>query len=228
MAIYAISDLHLSISTPGKSMQEFGKDWTEYESRIEYNWKSTVKDEDTVIVPGDISWAMNLEEAKLDFEFINSLPGTKIIVKGNHDYYFTTVSKVENFLKDNNFNTIKVLFNNSYTVDGYNICGTRGWKYGTDVEANDEKIMKRELGRLKLSLDSINEENKALPIIVAVHYPPFNYAVKRLLEEYNVKTCIYGHLHGEGHYMVKEGIEKGVNYIMVGGDYTGFKLIKLS
>lgn len=227
MAIYAISDLHLSISKPEKSMQEFGKDWFDYEKRIEENWKNIVKDEDTVIIPGDISWAMNLEEAKPDFEFINSMPGNKIIIKGNHDYYFTTASKVQKFLLENNMNTIKILFNNSYVVEGHNICGTRGWKNGTEVAKDDEKIILRELGRLKLSLDSIKEENKMLPIIVAVHYPPFNYRVKRLLEEYNVKTCIYGHLHGEGHYMVREGIENNVNYIMVGGDYTGFKLMKL-
>jgi predicted phosphohydrolase len=228
MSIYAISDLHLSISKPEKSMQEFGDEWKDYEKRIEKNWKETVGTNDTVIIPGDISWAMTLDEAKPDFAFIESLPGKKIIVKGNHDYYFSTLTKVQKFLKDNNFNSIEILYNNSYNVEGYNICGTRGWKYGTDTDADDDKVIDREVGRLKLSIDSIKEENKNLPIIVAIHYPPFNYKIKKVLEEYNVKKCIYGHLHGEGHYMVKQGIDNNVEYIMVGGDYTGFRLIKLN
>lgn len=228
MSIYAISDLHLSISKPEKSMQEFGDEWKDYEKRIEKNWKETVGTNDTVIIPGDISWAMTLDEAKSDFQFIDSLPGKKIIIKGNHDYYFSTLTKVQKFLKDNNFNSIEILYNNSYNVEGYNICGTRGWKYGTDTDADDDKVIDREVGRLKLSIDSIKEENKNLPIIVAIHYPPFNYKIKKVLEEYSVKKCIYGHLHGDGHYMVKQGRDNNVEYIMVGGDYTGFRLIKLN
>lgn len=228
MSIYAISDLHLSISKPEKSMQEFGDEWKDYEKRIEKNWKETVQQSDTVIIPGDISWAMTLDEAKPDFAFIDSLPGKKIIVKGNHDYYFSTLTKVKKFLSDNKFDSIDILYNNSFTVEDYNICGTRGWKYGTDTDADDDKVIDREVGRLKLSIDSIKEENKNLPIIVAIHYPPFNYKIKRVLEEYNVKKCIYGHLHGEGHYMVKQGMDNNVEYIMVGGDYTGFRLIKLN
>lgn len=228
MAIYAISDLHLAIAKPEKTMDEFGKDWENYQERIKENWENTVTEEDTIIIAGDISWAMSLEEAKPDFEFINSLPGNKIILKGNHDYYFSTQAKVNKFLEDNNFNTIKILYNNSYNVEGYNICGTRGWKHGTDTDADDEKILNREIGRLKLSIESIPEDKKDDPIIVAIHFPPFEYRVRRILEEHNVKTCVYGHLHGDGHYMVNQGIEKGVNYIMVGGDYTGFRLIKLN
>ena len=228
MAIFAISDLHIAISKPDKTMDEFGKDWENYQERIKDNWEKQVKAEDTVIIAGDISWAMNLEEATPDFEFINNLPGNKIILKGNHDYYFSTLVKVNKFLEDNKFNTIKILYNNSYFVEGYNICGARGWKHGTDTDADDEKIINREVGRLKLSIESIDEENKENPIIVATHFPPFNHKIKRTLEEYKVKTCVYGHLHGDGHYMVNQGVENGVNYIMVGGDYTGFKLIKLN
>lgn len=195
MAIYAISDLHLSISKPEKSMQEFGKDWKDYEKKLEKNWKQTVNENDTVIISGDISWAMTLEEAKQDFQFIDSLPGKKIIVKGNHDYYFSTLTKMNNFLKNNNFNTIKALFNNSFNIEGYNICGTRGWKYGIDTNVDDSKIMEREIGRLKISLNSIKKENKNQPIIVAMHFPPFFNDIKKVLEEYKVVKCIYGHLH---------------------------------
>lgn len=228
MGIYAISDLHLSISMPDKSMDIFGDVWKDYEKKIEKNWKKTVKEEDTVIIPGDISWAMNLEDAYLDFEYINNLPGNKIILKGNHDYYFSTVTKLNAFLKENNFDSIQILQNNSYFIDGYNICGTRGWKFGVGSTKEDQKIYQRELIRLKLSLDSIKKENKDKAIILATHFPPFEYEFKNVLNEYKVKKCIYGHLHGEGHYMVKQGIEEGIDYIMVSGDYTGFKLIKLA
>lgn len=176
-------------------MQEFGKDWKDYEKKLEKNWKQTVNENDTVIISGDISWAMTLEEAKQDFQFIDSLPGKKIIVKGNHDYYFSTLTKMNNFLKNNNFNTIKALFNNSFNIEGYNICGTRGWKYGIDTNVDDSKIMEREIGRLKISLNSIKKENKNQPIIVAMHFPPFFNDIKKVLEEYKVVKCIYGHLH---------------------------------
>jgi len=228
MSIYAISDLHLSISMPDKSMSVFGDVWRDYEKKIEENWKKTVKEEDTVLIPGDISWAMNLEDAVNDFAFIESLPGKKIIIKGNHDFYFSTVTKLNKFFKDNHFYSIQILHNDSYFVDGVNVCGTRGWKQGPDATKEDHKIFQRELIRLRLSLDSIKKENKDKDIIVGTHFPPFEYNFKNILKEYKVKKCVYGHLHGDGHYMVKQMVEDGVEYIMVGGDYTGFKLVKLA
>lgn len=230
MAIYAISDLHLSFNDDSKSMEFFGKEWEKYVEKIETNWKSTVKEEDTVLIAGDISWANNLEEAKEDFRFINSLPGKKIIIKGNHDYYFSTMRKVQKFLDENNFNTINILFNNSYVIDNYAICGTRGWGNITEADRciDNNKILAREIGRLKLSYNSLSKEDKEKEIIVITHFPPFNFEFKNVLKEIGTKKCIYGHLHGNGHYMVKEGIIDDIEYVMVSGDYTGFRLVKIA
>ena len=203
MAIYGISDLHLSKAVPNKSMELFGKAWQNYEEKLDKNWREIIKDTDTVLIPGDISWAIDLDIAYKDFEYLNSLPGNKIILKGNHDYYFSTLTKVNKFLETNNFNSIKVLNNNSFFVENTLI-------------------------RLELSLQSIAEENKNKDIIVMTHFPPFRHEIKELLKKYNVKKCIYGHLHGDGHYMVKEGIIDGIEYKMVSGDYTKFKPIKLN
>jgi predicted phosphohydrolase len=228
MAIYALSDLHLSKAIKNKSMEVFGEEWKDYETKIDENWKKTVTNEDTVLIPGDISWALTLEAAYEDFSYLNSLPGKKIIIKGNHDYYFSTLTKVNKFLQENHFDTITVLNNDSYFVEGYNICGFRGWGNTDDDTVDDFKVYKRELVRLELSLNSIKEENKDKPIIVMTHFPPFRYEIKEMFKKYNVKLCIYGHLHGDGHYMVKEGNIDGVEYKMVSGDYTKFELINLN
>lgn len=227
MAIYAISDLHLSKAVPNKSMELFGKDWEGYEERLDKNWRATVTDKDTVLIPGDISWALDLNEAYADFAYIDSLPGNKIIIKGNHDYYFSTLTKVNKFLEDNNFSTIKVLNNNSFIIENTNICGFRGWGNTENNKADDHKVFLRELVRLELSLNSISEENKDKDIIVMTHFPPFRYEIKELFKRYNVKQCIYGHLHGDGHYMVREGLIDDVKYTMVSGDYTKFELVRL-
>lgn len=228
MAIYAISDLHLSKAVSEKSMELFGKDWENYEQRIDENWKATVKDTDTVLIPGDISWSLDLDSAYADFAYIDSLPGNKIMIKGNHDYYFSTLTKVNKFLEDNNFKSIKILNNNSFCVENINICGFRGWGNTEDENVDDYKVYQRELVRLELSLNSIEEENKGKDIIVMTHFPPFRHEIKEIFKKYNVKKCIYGHLHGEGHYMIKEGLIDGVEYTMVSGDYTGFNLVKLN
>ncbi len=229
MSIYAISDLHLSFSDDSKSMEFFGPDWKDYVKKIDINWKNTVKEEDTVLIAGDISWANNLENAKEDFAFIDSLPGQKIIIKGNHDYYFSTTKKVNEFLKVNNFNTIHILYNNSYVVEDTVICGTRGW--GNVVEAEEKvdnnKIIKRECIRLRLSYNSLNEEDKRKEKIVITHFPPFYHEFREVLNEIGANICIYGHLHGDGHYMVRQGNIDGIKYIMVAGDYTDFNLVKI-
>jgi len=171
MSIYAISDLHLSFST-NKPMNIFGDNWNNYEKRIEENWKKLVREEDTILLPGDFSWAMTFEEAKQDFEYLNKLPGRKIMLKGNHDYWWGTLNKINKFLKDNNLENINMLYNNSYLVENRIICGTRGWTI-VDNDEENEKIYKRELLRLEMSLkDGINKYGKEKEIIVCMHYPP--------------------------------------------------------
>lgn len=235
MAIYAISDLHLSFGV-NKPMNIFGKVWDNYEETIKQNWLQTVKEEDTVIIPGDISWAMTLNESIKDFEYINNLPGKKIILRGNHDYYFSTKTKMLNFFEEQGFKDIQIIHNTAIEVEDYIICGSRGWgKTENNNAEQDKKIIAREEIRLKNSLeqgkklqDECLARGEKKEIIVALHFPPFISNFVKLMEEYNVKTCIYGHLHGYGHNMIKEGIIGNIDYKFVGCDYTGFKLIKLS
>lgn len=231
MAVYAISDLHLSFGVD-KPMNIFGEKWENYEKRIVSNWNKKVKEKDTVVIPGDISWAMTLKEAVKDFKFINDLPGKKIILRGNHDYYFSTVSKLNDFFKENNFDSIEILRNNAFLLDDYIIAGTRGWgKTENTDKVLDKKIIAREEIRLKLSLEfakKINETlNEKKKILVAMHFPPFIGHFCDIMKEYNVKKCIYGHLHGYGHCMIKEGIIDGIDYKMVSCDYTKFDLVEL-
>ena len=234
MAIYAISDLHLSFGV-NKPMNIFGEVWNNYEEEIRKNWVENVKDEDTVIVSGDISWAMSLNESIKDFEYINSLPGKKILVRGNHDYYFSTKTKMNNFFEAQGMKDFYILHNNAYVVEDYIICGTRGWgKTEGNTAEEDKKIIEREENRLRYSLEEGKklqqesiEEGKKREIIVALHYPPFISNFQDIMKEYGVKKCVYGHLHGFVHNFVKEGEIDGIDYRMVGCDYTGMKLIKL-
>lgn len=228
MAIYAISDLHLSFGTK-KSMEVFGKVWENYEERIKENWIKKVNDSDFVIIPGDISWANSVEEAYEDFLFIEKLPGTKILLKGNHDYYFSTVKKIQKFLDDNQFNSIKLLHNSVVDLGKFVLCGTRGWgNTESGYENVDiEKILRREENRLKISLDLAKLNYSSKDILVAMHFPPFISNFQSIMKEYNVKQCIYGHLHGFGHASIKEGNIDGIIYTMVSADYTKFDLIRL-
>jgi len=211
MAIYAISDLHLSFGV-NKPMNIFGNVWDNYEETIKQNWLQTVKEEDTVIIPGDISWAMTLNESIKDFEYIDSLPGKKIILRGNHDYYFSTKTKMLNFFEEQGFKDIQIIHNTAIEVEDYIICGSRGWgKTENNNAEQDKKIIAREEIRLKNSLeqgrklqDECLARGEKKEIIVALHFPPFISNFVKLMEEYNVKTCIYGHLHGYGHNMIKE------------------------
>ena len=217
MSLFCIADLHLSLGND-KPMDIFAG-WQDYTSRILKNWNSIVKDEDTVVVAGDISWAMKLEDCFNDFDFINNkLKGNKILLKGNHDYWWGTKRKIDSYLEENGFDKIKILFNNSYTVGNYNICGTRGWNLEIDSE-EDEKILNRELGRLKLSLDSVDNNKET---IVFLHYPPIfgTQSCKEIfdiLHNYNIKKCYYGHLHGQ----------KIIKY-SYNGDYEGISLKLIS
>lgn len=231
MSIYAISDLHLSFGVD-KPMNVFGEKWDNYEERIKSNWIQKVKEDDTVIIPGDISWGMTLKETVKDFDFINNLPGKKIILRGNHDYYFSTVTKLKRFFEENNFNTIEILRNNAFEVEDYIICGTRGWGKTENTDKKlDKKIIEREELRLRLSLDCAKKINETLckkkDIVVAMHFPPFIGNFCEIMKEYNVKKCVYGHLHGYGHFMIKEGIIDDIEYKMVSCDYTKFYLIEI-
>lgn len=203
MSIFAISDLHLSFGTD-KPMNVFGNVWENYEGKIANNWKEQVNNDDTVIIPGDISWGIDLKEALPDFKYINDLPGKKIILRGNHDYYFSTKTKLENFFKENNLNTLTILHNNAIELEKCILCGTRGWGNTESSDKKlDKKIIEREKIRLRLSLDEgkklqdniLKEKNIKKDIIVAMHFPPFISNYQAILKEYNVKMCIYGHLH---------------------------------
>lgn len=217
MSLFCIADLHLSLGND-KPMDIF-TGWQDYTSRILNNWNNIVKDEDTVVVAGDISWAMKLEDCFNDFDFINNkLKGNKILLKGNHDFWWGTKRKIDTYLEENGFDKIKILFNNSYTVGNYNICGTRGWNLEIDSE-EDEKILNRELGRLKLSLDSVDNDKET---IVFLHYPPIYgtqncQEIFEILHNYNIQKCYYGHLHGQ----------KIIKY-SYNGDYEGIKLKLIS
>lgn len=230
MAIFAISDLHLSFGTD-KPMNVFGQVWENYEDKIKINWKSSVNENDIVILPGDLSWGITLKEAKKDFEFINNLPGKKIILKGNHDYYFSTKTKVEKYFKENGFDTISVLHNDAIETNECIVAGTRGWgKTESSDKALDKKIILREENRLILSLEKakkIQEKSPDKQIIVAMHFPPFIGNFQKIMKDYDIKKCIYGHLHGYGHFMVREGIIDGIEYKMVSCDYTKFNMVKL-
>ena len=230
MAIYTISDLHLSLGMD-KPMNIFGENWENHDKKIKANWTKKVKQNDLVLLPGDFSWAMYIEDAKKDFEYLNELPGTKLLLKGNHDYWWESLTKMRKFLEENNFKNIDFIYNNSYIWEDKIIVGTRGW---SEQEENAEKIIKRENIRLGLSLeDGVKRFGKDKEIIVCMHYPPFNRYEKtelnfiKTMKKYNVKTCIYGHIHGEATKEAKQGKIDGIQFIMASSDYTNFDLIKI-
>ncbi|MGE5613244.1 MAG: metallophosphoesterase [Bacillota bacterium] len=232
MAIYAISDLHLALSVD-KPMDVFGEGWAGYMDRLEQNWRSTVTEDDYVLVPGDISWATYLDQVHDDFSFIHGLPGKKIISKGNHDYWWTTKNKLDGFIRDNGFSSIRFLHNNSYCIEGLTICGTRGWNMPgeTGFTEEDNKIYQRELKRLEFSLECAKTAGDGR-IIAALHFPPFNsHGVFSeffdIMLKYNVKICIYGHLHGPARKAAIEGNVNGIEFRLVAADHLGFKPLRL-
>lgn len=232
MTIFAISDLHLALSID-KPMDIFGDRWSNYMEKLKIAWEETVSAEDYVIIPGDISWATYLEQACEDFRFIEALPGKKIISKGNHDYWWTTLNKLEHFIIENNYSTISFLHNNSFALGSTLLCGTRGWKCPgeADFTSEDRKIYERELQRLELSLKSAVKSGVG-DIIAALHYPPFNSRKEpsgfvEIMLKYNVKKCIYGHLHGEGWKNAFVGNNSGIEFRLVSADYLSFKPLRL-
>ena len=232
MSIFAIADLHLSFNTD-KPMDIFGNNWENHAEKIKEDWLKKVNKDDVVLIPGDFSWGTYLEDTYKDFEFLNNLPGRKILLKGNHDYWWTTLTNIKKYLKENNFNTIDILFNNSYELDNCIIAGTRGWDY---TKTNERKIIEREIGRLELSLKDAKKKNENKEIVVCMHYPTisknyleneFERKIIYLLKEYNVKKCIYGHLHGTAHSQAIIGIKEGIEFSLVSADYLDFKLLRL-
>ncbi len=234
MSIYVIADLHLSF-TQNKPMNIFGDNWTNHEEKIKQNWLEKVKPDDTVILPGDFSWATYLEDTKLDFEYLNNLPGKKILLKGNHDYWWTTLTSMRKFISDNNFENIDFLYNNSYLVEDKIIVGTRGWVLQDTEESR--KMINRENERLKLSLKSAIENfGEDKEIIVFMHYPPLSsknllnnlhLELYKTMKQYDVKRCYYGHLHGNSHMDAIEGEIGGIDFNLVSADYLDFKVQKI-
>ena len=234
MSIYVIGDLHLSFSVD-KPMDIFGMNWENHAEKIRENWISKVKENDTVILPGDFSWATYLEETYKDFEFLNSLPGKKILSKGNHDYWWTTVTSMKRFLKENNFENIDFLYNNAFLIENKIITGTRGWLNSWKSQEN-YKILKRENERLKISINKgINEFGTDKEIITFIHYPPFykeeiipeEIDFSKTLKNYNIEKCYYAHLHGESHKDAIEGIINGIEYKLISSDYLKFDLLEI-
>lgn len=223
--IYAISDLHLSISTK-KPMHIFGDQWLDHEIKIKNSWINMVDTDDLVLIPGDISWAMKMSEARQDLKFISHLPGDKILLKGNHDYWWDSLSKLTRTYSDLNLNFLQ---NNSFTFQKIAICGTRGWVCPNEstFTKEDELIYQREVHRLELSLQKADKRAKA--IIVMMHYPPLmnnmSSGFVEVFKKYGVKQVIYGHLHGVDSFNEGPiGNIDGIKYQLVSADYLDFKL----
>ena len=229
MSVFAIGDLHLSLGTD-KPMDVF-RGWENYVDRLKENWNRVVSENDTVVIPGDISWAMKLENTETDFRFINDeLNGSKILLKGNHDYWWATAGKMNKFLDEKGFDRIKILSNNAFLADGICIVGTRGWiNDGTDEL--DAKVLAREEGRLRMS--AAEGVKLGGEMIAFIHYPPLyngekNEYILRVISEYGIKRCYYGHIHGKaGHARAFIGSYEGTEYKMISADYIGFMPVKI-
>ncbi|MEG1578100.1 MAG: metallophosphoesterase [Oscillospiraceae bacterium] len=227
MALYVIGDTHLSLGSD-KPMDVFGGNWTGYVEKLREGF-SAVRPEDTVVICGDVSWGMSLEEGREDFAFLDRLPGRKLLVKGNHDYWWTTAGKFTQFCTENGFTTLNLLHNNAYRYGETALCGTRGWFYEEDQKgSHHEKVFLRELIRLEASLKAAGEGEK----LCFLHYPPCYQGytcpeIMALMEHYGVSDCYYGHLHGGSHKLAIEGKYGQIRYHLVAADYVNFKLQKI-
>jgi len=235
MSLYTIADLHLStLDTTNKSMEVFGKSWAGYITRIESNWRHLIKDDDTVVIPGDVSWALSLQESESDFKFLDSLPGKKIIGKGNHDFWWCTMRKHTEFFEKIGVKTISFLFNNAHETEEYIIAGTRGWYNDEDAanapdNADFTKLTNREALRLETSLKAATEIKEKSPhkeIIVFMHFPPFwngkaSDNLISILKKYDIKRVYFGHIHGN--YTVPPSfIYDGIEMTIISADYLKF------
>ena len=233
MAIFTIGDLHLSLKHP-KPMDIFGDNWQNHEQKIKEDWLAKVKDEDLVVLPGDFSWETYLKETDKDFDYLNSLPGKKLLLKGNHDYWWTTLASMRGFIKENNLKDIDFIYNNSYEFEDYIIAGTRGWSV---KEEGNEKMLNRECIRLELSLqDAVKKYGENKEILVFMHYPPITYTELKenkesdfikIMKKYNVKKCYYGHLHASAINDAVEGNYFGIEFKLVSSDSLNFKLLQI-
>ncbi len=228
MALYAIGDLHLCLGAP-KPMDIFGGAWIGYMEKLKAGI-SVIGPEDTTVLLGDLSWALDLENAREDFAWIDKIPGRKIILKGNHDYWWSTASKFYKFCGENGFSQQWILNNNHYEYNGYAICGTRGWFFEEERgDVHDQKVFKRELIRLEASLKSAGDLQK----IVFLHYPPRykGYTCDEILEllyRYDVRQCFYGHLHGASHGLAMEGQWDGIEYRLLAADRLNFQPYRIN
>lgn len=222
MALYAIGDLHLCLGAP-KPMDIFGGAWVGYMDKLRRGME-VITEADTTVLLGDLSWALDLQSATEDFRWIDRIPGKKIILKGNHDYWWSTASKFYKFCEENGFSNQFILNNNHYEYEGFAICGTRGWFFEEERSGqHDEKVFKRELIRLGASLKSAGD----LPKIVFLHYPPKYKGyecpeILELLKKYDVQRCFYGHLHGGSHGLAMEGVWDGIDFRLVAADKLNF------
>ena len=223
MSIYCIADLHLSLN--GSKSMEIFKGWEGYVEKLRDNWIKTVREEDTVVIAGDISWELKISEAYKDFSFLNELPGKKIIMRGNHDYWWSTATKVKKFFEESEFKSLSILFNSAIKCENKWVCGTRGWTNNPD-RAENEKIYLREIERLKLSINKIDDD--VCERIAFFHYPPvygtnINSEIINILIEKNIKKCYYGHIHGVNTSKnVIEGLCRGIEFTLVSCDHVGF------
>lgn len=227
MALYAIGDLHLSLGVE-KPMDVFGGNWVGYMDKLREGM-AVIRPEDTTVLLGDLTWALDLEGATPDFAWIDAIPGNKIILKGNHDYWWSTASKFYKFCLEKGFSDQYILNNNHYVYEGWAICGTRGWFFEEERSGqHDEKVFKRELLRLEASLKSAGD----LPKMVFLHYPPRYKGyqcdeILELLSYYEVRRCFYGHLHGPSHKLAMEGLWDNIEFRLVSADFLDFKPFKV-
>lgn len=224
MALFVIGDTHLSLSAD-KPMDIFSG-WDNYMERLEKNWRALVREEDTVVIPGDVSWAMDLKDCEKDFAFLQRLPGQKILLKGNHDYWWTTKKKMDEYLEQKGFDSLHILFNNSFAYENVAICGTRGWIF-EGSQPQDQKIVAREAGRLRMSLEDAQKKYPEKEKLVFLHYPPVygqetNREILQVLQDYGIKQCWYGHIHSAGIRFALNGDYEGVRYRLISADALKF------
>lgn len=229
MAIYAIGDLHLSLG--GSKPMDVFPGWEGYMPRLEQQWRALVLPEDTVVLAGDISWGMNLEQCRADFAFLEALPGHKLLMKGNHDYWWCTMAKMRAFLAENGFGSLSFLHNNFALAEGTALCGTRGWMFDQG-QPHDEKMMARECGRLRMSLALAQREAPEAERVAFLHYPPVYPGAEAeeivaVLQEFSVRRCYYGHLHGAAIRYAMQSEAGGVCYRLISADAVGFCPVKI-
>lgn len=221
MALYAIGDLHLSL-TANKSMEVFGPAWENYHARIE-EALGVLTEDDTLVLAGDTSWGIDLAEAEADFKFLDRFPGRKLLVKGNHDYWWVTAAKLHRFFEEKGIKTLDILHNNCAVYGDYAVCGTRGWFLEEDQKPHNAKVLNREVLRLETSLAAA----EGRPILCFLHYPPLYQGyecpeILAVLQKYHVGTCCYGHLHGPAIKRRLEGRRGETDFSLISADYLGF------